>query len=173
MPQPVDDSRPREQSWAGKGRSWRCLLALCRLCFPSEQPLSAPSCPPRRARFHTWPQGTVPSHGSQVLSWSLPTYNHDVEVETRLHGFLAHLLNYGVNTDVAQQAGVDAHGFHWYNWFLSWLWDQFRHGCFVFALHWSCMGTKIEKSSLRWNNSLPAHLSQGLRTALTNLFKGY
>lgn len=110
---------------------------------------------------------------SQLLSWSLPTYNHDVEVETCLHGFLAHLLNYGVNTDVAQQAGVDAHRFHWYNWFLSRLWDQFRHGCFVFALHWSCMGTKIEKSSLRCNNSLHADLAQELRAVLSSLFKGY
>lgn len=115
----------------------------------------------------------VPGHGSQLLSWSLPTYNHDVEVETCLHGFLAHLLDDGVDSDVAQQAGVDAHGFHWYHWLLSWLWDQLRHGCFVFALHWSCMGTKIENSSLRCNNSHPADLSQGLRAALSSLFKGY
>lgn len=43
---------------------------------------------------------------------ALHTDHHDVEVETSLHGFLAHLLNDGVNANVAEQVGVDADGFH-------------------------------------------------------------
>lgn len=121
----------------------------------------------------TWPHGTTPGHGSQHPSWSLLTYNHDVEVETCLHGFLAHLLNDGVNTDVAQQVGVNARGFHRYDGFLSWLWHQLRHGCFVFALHWPCMGRKIEKSPLRCNEDLPTGLSQRLMVTLNIHFKGY
>lgn len=36
------------------------------------------------------------------------TYNHDVEVEARLHGLLSHLLDDGVNPDVAQQGRPNA-----------------------------------------------------------------
>lgn len=38
------------------------------------------------------------------MDWaSALTHNHDVEVKARLHGFLPHLLDDGVDSDVAQQ----------------------------------------------------------------------
>lgn len=61
---------------------------------------------PKESKNNRRVSGTVILH-SVVWAPAL-THDHDVKVEARLHGFLPHLLDDSVNTDVAQQGGSTA-----------------------------------------------------------------
>lgn len=82
--------------------TWDLNKVFTRVDFP--RPLW-PEVKGRRIKVGAPYRKKVSRHKASLL-WR--TYYHDIEVKTRLHGLLPHLLNDGVDTNVSQQSGSPA-----------------------------------------------------------------